>query len=176
MELRVRLPAAGLFLVFSATTRTVQPPLHSTLLTYLTYLHSILIEHMVYSSPAAWLRLWLCACCCVLPLPTLAQEDPKNVYLWWDHKEHGHHDLIARLKKYSASLPQRQKPAASEEEEQQGGTEPNPLIEAFERTNTHAFVIQGPHPVRASNVRNFSRALGFTESGGKHLTKIHTVL
>jgi hypothetical protein len=64
----------------------------------------------------------------------------------------------------------------SDEDEQHGGAKPNPVIDAFDRTNTHAYVILGPHPVRAENVRNFSRALGFTESGGKHLSKINTVL
>jgi hypothetical protein len=94
---------------------------------------------------------------------TLAQENPSDVYLWWEHEEHGHHDLIARMQRHSAR---------KQEEE----TEHNPLIEAFEHTNTHAFVIHGPHPTRAENVRNFSRALGFGESGGQHLTKIYTTL
>lgn len=106
-----------------------------------------------------------------------AQEDPNEVYLWWEHKEHGHHDLIARLKKYSASLIQnRRKREYSTVAVAEGGVGSNPLPEAFERTNTHAFVIHGPHPLRAENVRNFSRELGFSESGGQHLTKIYTTL
>ena len=66
--------------------------------------------------------------------------------------------------------------AMSDEDEQHGGAKPNPVIDAFDRTNTHAYVTLGPHPARAENVRNFSRALGFTETGGKHLSKINTVL
>jgi hypothetical protein len=99
---------------------------------------------------------------------TNAQEDPKEVYLWWEHKdEHGHLDLIDRLKAYSATIEQ---PSSS------SSPLSNPLIEAFEATNTHAFVILGPHSSRHDNIRNFSEQLGFTESGGKYLTKIDTVL
>lgn len=118
---------------------------------------------------APLLCVCLCLClsaCCLL---VGAQEDPREVYLWWEHEEHGHRDLIARLQRHSA-LKMKQRQQAGE----QGGD--NPLLEAFERTNTHAFVIHGPHPARAENVRNFSRALGFGESGGRHLTKIYTVL
>jgi hypothetical protein len=130
---------------------------------------------MTCLSPAACLLLWVCVCCCVLPLALAQEEVPVDVHVWWEDKKHNHENLIARLKKYSASLPQRQH-AMSDEDEQHGGAKPNPVIDAFDRTNTHAYVILGPHPVRAENVRNFSRALGFTESGGKHLSKINTVL
>ena len=123
------------------------------------------------ASSAASLIFHLCVCaslCCLLqllPLPLLAraQEDPKQVHLWWEHEQFGHRDLIDRLKRYSAGLQQQQQGGEQGGKEEEGRDHDHiPLIAAFERTNTHAFVIHGPHPIRAENVRNFSRALGFT--------------
>ena len=119
----------------------------------------------------------LCLSFIMLLVPlSRAQEDPSKVFLWWEHDEFGHRDLVERLKRYSARLQAKQQSSLTRASTSSTSSPKNPLVEAFEQTNTHAFVIQGPHPARAENIRNFSRSLGFTETGGKHLTKIHTVL
>lgn len=72
------------------------------------------LQHMTCLSPAACLLLWVCVCCCVLPLALAQEEVPVDVHVWWEDKKHNHENLIARLKKYSASLPQRPTSARDE--------------------------------------------------------------